>query len=236
MEKATRQLEFDIMEKRRAVIFDLDGIIVDTTGLQFRAWKKVANDLGCNFSEEQNEQLKGISREDCLKQILSWGQLQLSPHNFQHWMQKKNDYYLKYVEEINASAILPGVQELINSLDRKNIPYALGSASRNAGTILRKLNLVSKFSAVVDGNDVNEGKPDPGIFLLAAQKLNCSPLSCVVFEDSIAGIKAANRAGMISIGIGKREILSEADYVFKSLQEVTESFLLTLPALKVQEK
>ncbi|WP_373057547.1 beta-phosphoglucomutase [Zunongwangia sp. H14] len=220
-----------MMEHRRGVIFDLDGVLVDTTGLQFLAWRKTANALGIDFSEEQNEELKGISREDCFHKILSWGNVKLSDEDFREYIKVKNQYYLTYIESMDQSVIFPGVLELLGLLEEEEIPFALGSASKSGAIILKKLGLFSKFKAVVDGNDVKNGKPDPEIFLLAAKKLNCKPSSCMVFEDSLAGIKAANLAGMWSIGVGNRGLLSVAHFTFNDLTEVHRRFVMDFPAV-----
>ncbi|MDT0644340.1 beta-phosphoglucomutase [Zunongwangia sp. F363] len=213
------------MKNSGAVIFDLDGIVVDTTGLQFLAWRKIANDFGFDFSKDQNEGLKGLSREDCLKQILAWGNIKLSVKDFHKWMDIKNSYYLNYIYEMDASAILPGTLELMDVLQEENIPFALGSASKSGKIVLKQLGIYSRFDAVVDGNDVKNGKPDPEIFLLAANRLGFAPSACVVFEDAVAGVQAANRAGMISIGVGNKGLQKEADFTFNNLTEVTREFL-----------
>ena len=152
------------MMKRKAVIFDLDGVIVDTAKFHFLAWRKLANDLGFDFTEEQNEQLKGVSRVHSLQKILKWGGKELSEEEFQRQMDLKNENYLSYVNEMDASEILPGVPKILDYLIENNIPFALGSASKNARTILEKLNLIEKFDAIVDGTDVSKAKPNPEVF------------------------------------------------------------------------
>ncbi len=213
------------MMKRKAVIFDLDGVIVDTAKFHFLAWRKLANDLGFDFTEEQNEQLKGVSRVHSLQKILKWGGKELSEEEFQRQMDLKNENYLSYVNEMDASEILPGVPKILDYLIENNIPFALGSASKNARTILEKLNLIEKFDAIVDGTDVSKAKPNPEVFLIAAEKLGVKPENSIVFEDAVAGVQAANRANMTSIGIGDKTTLGEADYVFSDFTEIDREFI-----------
>ena len=216
------------MNKQKAFIFDLDGVIVDTAKFHFKAWKKLANDLGFDFSEEQNEQLKGVSRAASLTKILAWGNMQLSEEDFNEQMALKNENYLSYVETMDEKDILPGISRVINHLTNEKVPFALGSASKNARNILKKVGLFDKFHAIVDGNDVTKAKPDPEVFLIAAEKLHVSAEDCVVFEDSLAGIQAANIANMTSVGIGDELILSEAQHNFKDFTKVEISFINNL--------
>ncbi|WP_286761463.1 beta-phosphoglucomutase [Salegentibacter sp. UBA1130] len=216
------------MKTTKGVIFDLDGVIVDTAKFHFLAWRKLANDLGFDFTKAQNEQLKGVSRVESLKKILEWGELELSKTEFKRQMALKNENYLSYVAKMDDDEILPGVQKVIDYLIENNIPFALGSASKNARNILKKINLLEKFDAIVDGNDVNKAKPDPEVFLIAAEKININPENSIVFEDSVAGVQAANNANMMSIGIGEKEILGEADYVFNDFTEIDIDFIKKL--------
>ncbi|SFF59293.1 beta-phosphoglucomutase [Salegentibacter agarivorans] len=216
------------MKTTKGVIFDLDGVIVDTAKFHFLAWRKLANDLGFDFTKAQNEQLKGVSRVESLKKILEWGELELSKTEFKRQMALKNENYLSYVAKMDDDEILPGVQKVIDYLIENNIPFALGSASKNARNILKKINLLEKFDAIVDGNDVSKAKPDPEVFLIAAEKININPENSIVFEDSVAGVQAANNANMMSIGIGEKEILGEADYVFNDFTEIDINFIKKL--------
>lgn len=212
----------------KAFIFDLDGVIVDTAKFHFLAWRKLANDLGFDFTEEQNEQLKGVSRVESLKRILKWGNMTLEEEEFQRQMAMKNENYLSYVDKMDAEEILPGVRKILNYLEAHGIPFALGSASKNARPILKKIDLYDKFDAIVDGTDVSKAKPDPEVFLIAAEKLETNPQNCVVFEDSVAGVQAANIGKMISVGIGEKTVLREADYVFSDFTEITIDFIENL--------
>jgi beta-phosphoglucomutase len=211
--------------KKRGYIFDLDGVIVDTARYHFLAWKKLANSIGIDFSEEQNEQLKGVSRVQSLEKILAWGNKTISAAHFTALMTSKNDAYLLHVQTMNESEILPDVIKILNFLGDENQPVALGSASKNARLILNKVKLIDQFEAIVDGTNVSKAKPDPEVFLIAAKQLEMIPEDCIVFEDSVAGVQAANSANMISIGIGDAKILHEADYVFRDFTEISTDFL-----------
>lgn len=211
--------------KKRGYIFDLDGVIVDTAKYHFLAWKKLANSIGIDFSQEQNEQLKGVSRVQSLEKILAWGNKTISAAHFTRLMTSKNDDYLLHVHEMSESEILPDVIKILNFLVDESQPVALGSASKNARLILNKVNLINKFEAIVDGTNVSKAKPDPEVFLIAAKQLEMPPEDCIVFEDSVAGVQAANSAYMISVGIGDAKILHEADYIFRDFTEISTDFL-----------
>ena len=216
------------MNNCKGFIFDLDGVIVDTASFHFLAWRKLANDLGFDISEKQNEELKGVSRIHSLKKILEWGNHDLSKDEFMRQMALKNDNYLSYVSKMDEADILPGVMKVIDYLDKKNLPLALGSASKNARQILKKVNLFSRFHAIVDGTDVDKAKPNPEVFLIAAERLKTKPKNCIVFEDSVAGIRAANSAKMLSIGIGDKDVLAQANYVFEDFTQIDLNFIQNL--------
>lgn len=206
-------------------IFDLDGVIVDTAKYHFLAWRNLAEELGFEFTKEQNELFKGVSRKRCLEILLDIGKVEATQEQFDTWMVEKNEDYLKYIEKMNASEILPDVPRVLQFLKHKRIPIALGSASKNARPILEKVELLSYFDAIVDGNNVTKAKPDPEVFLIAADGLGVAPENCVVFEDAVAGIAAANAAKMISIGIGDAKVLSDAKYNFNDFTEIDSIFL-----------
>lgn len=210
---------------KKGFIFDLDGVIVDTAKYHFLAWKKLADQLGFNFTLEQNEQFKGVSRQKCLEILLDIGSIKASKEQFDFWMQDKNKDYLEYIDTMDESDVLPDVARTLDYLKGRSIPIALGSASKNARPILEKVEMQSYFDFIVDGNSVTKAKPDPEVFLYAADKLKVDPKNCIVFEDAVAGIEAANNAEMISIGIGNADILSNADYNFKDFTEIDFDFL-----------
>ncbi len=213
---------------KKAIIFDLDGVIVDTAKYHYLAWKNLANSLGFDFTEEQNEHLKGVSRVKSLEILLEIGNVNLSEDKKRVLLDKKNNEYLEYVNKMTSNEILPGVLAVLNFIDKNGVKYALGSASKNSKLILEKVGLLDRFSALVDGNDVSKAKPDPEVFLIGASKLKVAPEDCVVFEDAIAGVQAANKAKMLSIGIGSKDVLNEANYVFKDMNEITPEFLLKI--------
>lgn len=213
------------MEKRKGFIFDLDGVIVDTAKYHFLAWKKIATELGIDFTLEHNELLKGVSRVRSLDIILELGNVEASQEDKDKWLIQKNEDYLSYLVDMNETEILPGVMKVLKFLKENNQPIALGSASKNARPILEKTGILSFFDAIVDGNDVVNAKPDPEVFLHAARLLNVTNEDSIVFEDSVAGIQAANIAKMMSIGIGHEETLHEAQYNFKDFTEMNSTFL-----------
>ncbi|MBT8316590.1 MAG: beta-phosphoglucomutase [Lutibacter sp.] len=216
------------MKKEIGFIFDLDGVIVDTAKYHYLAWRNLANSLGFDFTEVQNEQLKGVSRVKSLEILLDIGKVQLSQEKKEALLLEKNEEYLEYVYKMNSNEILPGVDRFLSFLETNKIKFVLGSASKNAQLILEKVGLLERFTAIVDGNNVSKAKPNPEVFLIGAKKLNMSPTNCVVVEDAIAGVQAANAANMISIGIGNAKVLSEANYVFDSMEAITSDFLKNL--------
>lgn len=213
---------------KKGFIFDLDGVIVDTAKYHYLAWKNLANGLGFEFTEKQNELFKGVSRVRSLEILLELGNYRATQEQKDNWLIKKNEEYLAYIEKMDASEILPDVPRVLDFVLEKEQGVALGSASKNARPILNKVGLLTKFHDIVDGNDVTAAKPDPEVFLIGAQKLGIAPQGCIVFEDSIAGIQAANTAGMISIGIGEKDVLHEADYIFNDFTEISNEFLIHL--------
>ncbi len=202
--------------KIKACIFDLDGVIVDTAKFHFLAWKRLADELNISFDEHDNEQLKGVSRTTSLEIILRKGSIQYSEEEKQEMAVKKNIWYLEYCSTIDESEILPGIKEFLDELKLKNILIGLGSASKNALLILDKLKLTSYFDAIVDGNKITEAKPNPQVFLRAAEELNVNPNEAIVFEDAEAGVEAAIRGGFYAIGIGDAKILGKANIVLRS--------------------
>ena len=213
---------------KKGFIFDLDGVIVDTAKYHFLAWRKLANSLGIDFTEVQNEQLKGVSRVKSLEKILNWGHKEVSEEEFNRLMAEKNEDYLSYIYKMDASEILPEVHRVLNLLKEYHQGIALGSASKNAKLILERVDLLNYFDEVVDGNSVTKAKPDPEVFLNAARALQIKPENCIVFEDAVAGVEAANAAQMISIGIGSSDVLGHANFIFKDFTEIPNDFILQL--------
>ena len=203
----------------KACLFDLDGVIVDTAKYHYLAWKKIADKLGVPFTEEHNELLKGVSRIRSLEIILGIGRLNLSEKQKELYAGKKNEAYLEYIYCMTEDEILPGVRRFISELRSAGILVALGSASKNARLILQRLNLENLFDAVIDGTLVLVAKPDPEVFLRGAEALSVKPSGCVVFEDAVAGIEAARDAGMLSVGVGDRNMLKGADLIIPGFND-----------------
>lgn len=214
--------------KTKAFIFDLDGVIVDTAKYHYLAWKKLANNLNIDFTHEHNELLKGVSRVRSLEIILGLGNVEASDEQKNEWLVQKNKEYLEYIDKMDDSEILPGVMKVLNFLKENNQPIILGSASKNARPILEKVNILNYFDDIVDGNDVSNAKPDPEVFIVGAKKANQTNENSIVFEDSVAGIEAANVARMTSIGIGQASVLNEAKYNFNNFTEISTDFLVEL--------
>lgn len=213
------------MTNKKAFIFDLDGVIVDTARYHFLAWQKIASQLGIEFTPEHNEHLKGVSRVRSLDIILELGKINASQQDKNKWLIQKNEDYLSYLVNMDQSEILEGVLPILQFLKQNNQLIALGSASKNARPILEKTGIIHYFDAIVDGNDVTNAKPDPEVFLQAARLLNMNPENAIVFEDSVAGIQAANIAKMVSVGIGEEAILHEAKFIFKDFTFMDTSFI-----------
>ncbi|MCC9072001.1 beta-phosphoglucomutase [Flavobacterium sp. F-65] len=212
----------------KAFIFDLDGVIVDTAKYHYLAWQKIANALNIDFTHEHNELLKGVSRVRSLDIILELGNVQASQEDKDKWLIQKNEDYLTYLVDMDEREILPGVLPVLQFLKEKKQAIALGSASKNARPILEKTGIISYFDVIVDGNDVTNAKPDPEVFLKAAQLLNISPSNSIVFEDSVAGVQAANIGKMTSVGIGSKTVLHEAKYIFEDFTLIDKTFIESL--------
>jgi beta-phosphoglucomutase len=209
------------MTNIKACLFDLDGVIVDTAKYHFLAWKRLASELGFDFTEEDNERLKGISRMDSLEILLEVGGLTLDENVKMELAEKKNNWYCEFIKKMTPDEILQGAKEFLKLLRKNEIKIALGSASKNSMTILTNLGLVNHFDVIVDGTRITKAKPNPEVFLLGAKELGIKPDECVVFEDAKAGIEAAINAGMYSVGIGDPKVLDKANVVVSSMKEMT---------------
>lgn len=209
--------------KVKACLFDLDGVIVDTAKYHYLAWKRLANELGFEFTEEHNERLKGVSRMKSLEILLEVGHKQhlFSEEEKLKMAEKKNNWYVEYISQMDDSEILKGVKDFMDSIRANGIKTALGSVSKNAMTILNNIGMLKYFDAVIDGTKISNAKPDPEVFLKGAEELGVSPEYCVVFEDAKAGIEAAINAKMHCIGVGSPEILASADFTIMSFEEMT---------------
>ena len=216
------------MSKISTFIFDLDGVITDTAEYHYLAWKQLADREDLKFDKVLNEDLKGVSRIDSLKIILKYNNRKISEEEMFEWAQLKNNYYVELIKTVEPKDILPGISEILNILKEKKINIALGSASKNAKTVLNGLNILNYFDYIGDGNSVKNSKPSPDLFLHVAEKLNVSPENCVVIEDAEAGIEAAKKAGMKAVGIGTKNKMHRADFIFNSPADINMDNLLIL--------
>lgn len=214
------------MPKINAFLFDLDGVIVDTAVYHYQAWRRMANELGFDISEEFNETLKGISRVDSLNLILAQGGLTLPDDRKAELAAQKNEWYLELVNQMTPDTILPGIPAFFAQMRETSIKVALGSVSKNARLILERIGMLNAFDTIIDGNKITHSKPDPEVFLTGAAELGVSPAECVVFEDAVAGIEAGKRGGMRTVGIGSPDVLTRADVVLPSLEHITVTELL----------
>jgi beta-phosphoglucomutase len=203
----------------KALLFDLDGVIVSTEKNHFEAWQQTANKLGISFTVHDNEALKGVNRVDSLRKILSLGNLAISEQEFEALLTYKNEVYLASISNLSTSDVLPGVMDLLKSAKAKGIKIGLGSSSKNAPMILDRLGIKSWFDVLIDGNGVTNPKPDPEVFLNGANSLGLLPSECLVFEDALSGVKAAKDGGFIAIGVGNPMLKGVADVYLNELTE-----------------
>ena len=201
------------------IIFDLDGVITDTSEFHYQAWKKLADEEGIPFDREANEKLRGVPRRESLIGILNGRPA--TEEQIQDMMERKNRYYVEMMQSITEKDLLPGVGELLEQLQAAGIKIALGSASKNARTVIERLGIANKFMAIADGYSVEKSKPAPDLFLFAAEKLGLSPDKCIVVEDAAAGIQAGLAAGMKVVGLGPKERVGKAQIVLPSLEAIT---------------
>lgn len=209
----------------KACIFDLDGVIVDTAHYHFLAWKRLADELGIGFTEADNERLKGVSRLRSMEIIMELGGISLSQREKERLANKKNEWFVDFVERMVPEEIFKGVKPLIRELHDRGIKIGLASSSKNAKTVIQLLRISNEFDVVVDGNMITHSKPDPEIFLLAADKLGIEPADCLVFEDAEAGVEAALAAGMKCVGVGAVKQLHKADKVIAATGDFKVSML-----------
>ncbi len=199
-------------------IFDLDGVLTDTAEFHFRAWKRLADEIGVPFTRADNDQLRGVSRRESLILLLhgrAYPEEQMTA-----FMERKNGYYLEFLEGITPQDMLPGARELLVAIRAAGLKAAVGSASKNAGEVIARLGIASLLDAISDGYSVERQKPAPDLFLHAAQQLQRPPAECVVVEDAAAGIEAAQAGGFRTIGLGPRERVGAADVILPSLAGV----------------
>ena len=213
-------------KKIKAVIFDLDGVITDTSEYHYRAWKRLADEEGIPFTRDDNEKLRGVSRNECLKILLNGKRV--SAEQFQEMMDRKNEYYVELLRQMTSENILSGAREIVLEIKRRGIKTAIASVSKNTRTVLQGTGIEDLFDVIVDGYSVKNTKPAPDIFLFAAKELGVKPEDCAVVEDAEAGIDAALAGNMLPIGIGPEERVGKARYRFEKIGDITLTKLLEI--------
>lgn len=211
----------------RAVIFDLDGVIVSTDRYHYEAWAWLAEQWHWKFDVALNDRLRGVSRMASLQAILDYNQIDLPDHEKMELAERKNTHYRALLAKIDASALVPGAVDFVNAVRNAGLKTGIGSGSRNAGLVLDRLDITALFDTVVTGHDIQRSKPDPETFLLAAKRLEVLPSECIVFEDAASGVEAANTGGMFSVGFGTTTGLDDAGLLVPSYSEITVERLLT---------
>lgn len=207
-----------------AFLFDLDGVLTDTSEFHYQGWKRLADEEGLPFTRQDNEALRGVSRRESLNLLLKGRQI--DEETAQAWMDRKNRYYLELVEKMTPADLLPGALDLLRELRSARIKTVIASSSKNAGLVIERLNLAREIDALVDARLIARSKPAPDLFLKAAELAGAAPKQCVVVEDAAAGIEAGKAAGMRTLGIGPWERVGQADLVVPSLQGVKLADLL----------
>jgi len=213
-------------KKIKAVIFDLDGVITDTSEYHYQAWKRLADEEGIPFNRDDNDKLRGVSRGECLKILLNGKRV--SAEQFQEMMDRKNEYYVELLRQMTSENILSGAKEIVLELKKRGIKTAIASVSKNTRTVLKRTGIENLFDIVVDGYSVKNTKPAPDIFLFAAKELGVKPKDCAVVEDAEAGIDAALAGNMLPIGIGPEERVGKARYRFEKIGDITLTKLLEI--------
>lgn len=210
----------------KAVIFDLDGVIVSTDEFHYMAWKRMADEENICFDRDINNKLRGVSRVESLGIILERSERRYNQEEKEELARRKNLYYRELLQRLTPADLLPGVAPLLRELKKRGIAIAIASSSKNSPLILEKLGLNGYFDAVADGNEIRRSKPDPEVFLLAAGKLGIKPGECVVVEDAESGIEAAAAAGMKAVGVGYASGSSKAHHGAKDLSFIAVEELL----------
>jgi kojibiose phosphorylase len=224
----TLSKEGSTLSSIKGVIFDLDGVLTDTAEYHYRGWQRLADEEGIPFDREANEALRGVSRRESLLRIIGdyppgsgKADRKYTEEQLQEMMDRKNRYYVDSIEEISPKDLLPGAIALLDELREAGIKIGIGSASKNAKTVIEHLGIADKIDAIADGYSVQKSKPAPDLFLYAAKQLGLEPSQCVVVEDAASGVEAALAAGMLSVGLGPRERVGAAHVVLPSLEGVS---------------
>ena len=195
-----------MMSKIKGVIFDLDGVLVSTDEFHYQGWARLAVDEGIPFTREDNHRQRGVSRMESLEVLLENGDETYTDEQKLEMATRKNGYYVEFLQDLTPADALPGAREILAALRKAGVKLAVGSSSRNTPLIMEKVDICGFFDAVADGNDITRSKPDPEVFLLAAERLGLKPEECVVVEDAEAGVEAARRGGMRVVGVGPAEL------------------------------
>jgi beta-phosphoglucomutase len=212
----------------RGVIFDLDGVLVSTDEYHYRSWLKIAEEEKIAFDREFNHKFRGVARMKCVELLLASSGRPYKPEQHLEIAERKNRYFNDLLENVTPDLLLPGSMETLTELRQRGVKTAVASNSRNAVKIIERIGIQSLLDAIVDGYDIKNSKPDPEVFLLAAQRIGLKPSECIVIEDAVAGIDAATRAGMRSVGIGTADYLTNAEILVKNLSEISVDRLLAL--------
>ncbi len=212
----------------RAVIFDLDGVIVSTDEFHYQGWQNLADEEGIYFDRKINERLRGVSRMDSLDILLEKSDKKYTDEQKVEMATRKNDYYRELLKNLSPKDLLPGAMDTMDELKKRDIKVAVGSSSKNTPTILEYIGLSDYFAAVSDGNQIKNSKPDPEVFLLAAEKMGMSPEECLVVEDAAAGVEAALNGNMKALGVGSAADDTRAHLQAKDLSEITVDQMLAL--------
>lgn len=217
-------MEGDMGMRYKGVIFDLDGVICSTDELHYLAWKEIADRYQIPFDREMNDQLRGVSRMESLERILSRGRGEWTQEQKQQLAEEKNARYRELLGTLSEEDILPGVPETLQALRARGLALAIGSSSKNAVAILERLGLSGWFDAVADGTQIKRSKPDPEVFLLAAEKLGLPAADCLVVEDAQAGIQAAQAGGMDAASVGPAAKQAIGTYQLETIYDLLTLF------------
>jgi beta-phosphoglucomutase len=211
----------------KAVLFDLDGVLVSTDEYHYRSWKKISAEEGFDFFDHEfNHKFRGVARMECIEIITKASGKNYTTEQKQELADRKNKYFVESLSSVTTEVLLPGALSALHELRKRGIKIAIASNSRNAVTIIKQVKIEHLLDAIVDGHQIENSKPDPEVFLLAAKKVGIPPAQCLVVEDAIAGIESARRAGMKALGIGTKERLPNADIVVPDLSVISIDELL----------
>lgn len=211
--------------KYKAVLFDLDGVIVTTDECHYKGWKKLADEEDIYFDRTINQRQRGVSRMESLEVLLEKAEKEYTESEKNEMAERKNNYYREYIKSLTPDDILPGVMDFCTMLRENGVKLAIGSSSKNTPTILEGIGLESYFDGVADGNQITKSKPDPEVFLLAAKLVGVDPSDCLVVEDAEAGVEAALAGGMDVLGVGDAVKGTNATYKAENIAKFDASLI-----------